>query len=612
MTDFMSSRGPPPAPPPHALTFAEDSAIDYASETDTALNTPTSWTTPDHSISTPHLNNHRWSLSSSWSSTFSRPSSIQNNNKRSSEFFMPRRSISPKKIKSSMHHRTSLPPNSITTPISSSTSTPTNSGKLFSKLAAFAHHSNNNHSTSDVIQEEQDSYFINNINVQYQQQKREDKQQNQSTLPRSRHYNKQKRQQQNRIHRHESIRVQRLLGMVYQFQLSSSKDPSVTENNNEAMSAFCTQMQMYLESWADLKVDKRHVVRQVNSSILSNHRSFPVRSKQQRKRIVGDHFHNYQQKKQNQVSNIPIFNAQDNGDELETRIQQKLDSARKPLITRINELETALTACKYDKNQVEQKLEIVEAKLTTMQATASTTAEHNNDNIEKVYDEKSTSDRLSVVSSEDDQQNNKDTKSPIDDEREKVYQEASIMLTQAQKTITELELKLQSANNLLFEKQRELEHAKIVPKCNCKQTILAERNIKIQDLEATLQQLLDERTHWEQQAAAKYYHEKETFKVQVSRQVRELAGTIAEQESQMDVLEKRRQQDALTINRVESLKRAAEQKCQKRLNEWETEEKGLRMTIATLEAKVVKLEQDTIVLYGKNLKLAHQLGQWAP
>ncbi|KAG2224168.1 hypothetical protein INT45_000183 [Circinella minor] len=683
MTDIISSRGPPPAPPPHALSFAEDSATEYFSEVDTALNTPTSWTT-EH-LPTPQLNS-RWSLSSSWSSTFSRPASIHNNNhntnKRNSEFFIPRRSISPKNMNDRTHHRTSLPPNSISTPV------PTSGGaKLFSKLAAFSHNSTANSTNSNIIQEEG------------QQERREKRQRQQSSQPHNNysnqhhnhndhHYNgnnnninhhyhnhninhsnhhyhnnssnkinssqqqqhqhqhqhqhqqrqqQQQQQQQYRMHPHESIRVQRLLGMVYQFQQTSSSSSSKVNNNNhssieghnddQAFSAFCTQLQTYLESWADLKQGKRHVVRQTKTTILRNQRTSSIRSKRQKRNIADRPSYrqnNYQQNQNSQLSDSDSDSDSDNNydndedDELESaNIQQRPNTSHEKLLARINGLEKALERSKYDKNQVEQKLNSVQAKFAVTRQQQEMFLEEeeciddaqqpsiNVDNVDELQKNdisSSPSDNNNIEQQRLVEENN--TLKKAIEQQEQSYQEVCTMLTQTQATITELELKLQTANDSLVEKQHIT--------CDCKQTIIAERDVKIQDLEATLQQLLTERQNWEQQAAEKYFHEKETFKVQISREVRELAGALAEQESQMDVLEKRRQQDALTINRIEALKRAAEQKCQKRLDDWEVEEKKLRMTVATLEAKVVKLEQDTLVLYSKNLKLAHQLGQWAP
>ncbi|KAI7858116.1 hypothetical protein BDC45DRAFT_328265 [Circinella umbellata] len=665
MTDIISSRGPPPAPPPHALSFAEDSATEYFSEVDTALNTPTSWTT-EH-VPTPQLNS-RWSLSSSWSSTFSRPTSIHNNNhntnKRNSEFFIPRRSLSPKNMNDRAHNRTSLPPNSISTPVPTS-----GGGKLFSKLAAFSHISTANSTTNDVIQEEgqqnrrgkrqkqQSSQpQINHNNQHHHHHHHNDQHDHHHTSNYSNHHydnnssskinssqqqqhqhqqQQQQQQQQYRMHPHESIRVQRLLSMVYQFQQTSPSSSSKANNNNhssieghnddQAFSAFCTQLQTYLESWADLKQGKRHVVRQTKTTILRNQRTSSIRSKRQKRNIADRPSYrqnNYQQKQNSQLSDSDSDSDDnydnDEDDEFESaNIQQKSNTSHEKLLSRINDLEKALETSKYDKNQVEQKLNAVqdEFPVARQQPEISLQEQDCIDDAQRP---------LINVDNVDELQKNDITSSPSDndnieqrrlveenntlrkaiEQQEQSYQEVCTMLTQTQATITELELKLQTANNSLAEK----EHIT----CDCEQTIIAERNIKIQDLEATLQQLLAEQQGWEQQAAKKYFHEKETFKVQISREVRELAGTLAEQESQMDVLEKRRQQDALTINRIEAKKRAAEQKCQKRLDDWEAEEKKLRMTVATLEAKVVKLEQDTLVLYSKNLKLAHQLGQWAP
>ncbi|KAI8142098.1 hypothetical protein BJV82DRAFT_617171 [Fennellomyces sp. T-0311] len=508
MTDVMfpdKMRGPPPPPPPHALHLEE---TDYSSEVDTVLNTPTSWTT-DHNPS-----HNRWSLSSSWSTPFLSRNSLHSNNKRSSEMFFHRRSISPK------NHRLSLPPTS----------------KFFSK------------STPNVIQEEETASTDSSITT--------------SSFPSKRRRSTKKQ----RMAPHESIRVQRLLAMVYQFQLSDEEDPS----------AFCHQLQTYLESWADLKRDRRHVVRMTNMATLRNRR--PMRSKRR------------------------MDNRRMDDDEwMDIQIQNKINLVQQPLHARIRELETALAACEDEKERVEQTLDAVQTELKALQQGDS----------EKVSQE----DEPRDVPAEDDSE--KVQQEPQGDdhhrraekrnvEREQAYQEARSMLTQAQTTIAELELKLEVAKSLAKKQQPP------TIACTCRETIIAQRDAEIELLQATLQRHLDDRQAWGEQEAAKYFQEKETFKVEISRQVRELAGEVAEQECQIQVLEKRRQEDALTILRVETMKKKIEERCQQRLKGWEKEENQLRMAVATLEAKVVKLEQDALVLYGKNLKLATQLGQWAP
>ncbi|KAI9489019.1 hypothetical protein BDB00DRAFT_845305 [Zychaea mexicana] len=417
---------------------------------------------------------------------------------------------------------------------------------------------------------------------------------------------------------HESMRVQRLLGMVYQFQMS-------TAHSEEALSAFCKQLQTYLESWADLKRDKRHVVRHTNMSILCNGRSSVVRSKRCR-HIMDDHSRYRHQKQHQRSHDLEEPQPQNTFDALEPQIQQKLDSVKEPLLVRIRELELALKECERERSQVEQELNAVQNQFSQAQRPAdssappSTSSKDENDNDEESSEKVEEQSAFKV-----EHHNQLDTLMSVRpaltseryadeqsrEQERQAYHEARAMLTRTQTTIAELELRLEVANSLA-KKQRQQQPLPTVVKCDCRQTIVAERDAQIQNLESTIQHYEGERQTWEQQAAARYFQEKEAFKVQVSRQVRELAGALAEQECQNDVLEKRRQEDALTISRMETLKRQAEEKCQKRLINWEAEEKSLRMTVATLEAKIVKLEQDSLVLYAKNLKLAHQLGQWAP
>ncbi|ORZ00358.1 hypothetical protein BCR43DRAFT_485091 [Syncephalastrum racemosum] len=102
------------------------------------------------------------------------------------------------------------------------------------------------------------------------------------------------------------------------------------------------------------------------------------------------------------------------------------------------------------------------------------------------------------------------------------------------------------------------------------------------------------------------------FQVHVTRELRELAGANAQLECEVERLERREAEERMLVAK-------AEQRCmdygiiyQQRQRKWEATEAELRTTIADLERKVTKLENESLQLYGRNLKLAHQLGQWAP
>lgn len=225
-------------------------------------------------------------------------------------------------------------------------------------------------------------------------------------------------------------------------------------------------------------------------------------------------------------------------------------------------------------------------------------------------------------------------------------------LSAAEKTVAELELKLEVAKSMA-KKQQEEQQAKLVEADHtlCRQTemnlqreiaaqqaevarlnrslqqlseqhqheIAAQKN-EIAHLQQSLQQISEqqqrERDTWKQQLreefSALYYHEKEAYKVQISREMRMLANKVAEQDADIESMERRQQQDAKAVATAESMRRAIEARCNEKRVAWEDEEKKLKMTIVELEQKVSRLEQDALQLYSRNLKLAHQLGQCAP
>lgn len=141
---------------------------------------------------------------------------------------------------------------------------------------------------------------------------------------------------------------------------------------------------------------------------------------------------------------------------------------------------------------------------------------------------------------------------------------------------------------------------------------LAERDANIQSLQRQLQE--SERVHTEQlqRWQEQLDQEKQVYKVQISRELRQLAGDFAELEAEVESLRQRQQEDALHVRRVEEARKEVQEKSLQRQREFEEAEAALHVTISTLEQKIAKLEDDALQLYGKNLKLAHQLGQWAP
>ncbi|KAI7885749.1 hypothetical protein K492DRAFT_170844 [Lichtheimia hyalospora FSU 10163] len=763
MTDILNRpKIPPPLPPSHTSSYNEDTD---GSEADTALNTPTSWTT-DHS--------NRWSLASAMSTAFSRHSFIHHKKKRSNDIHhhstastspptLPPRPVSTYHIPStSIPHKTSSPPLPSYTyraswaPRTLSSAASDGSLKLVidddntsngylsvnatsappplpkhdgrpptpprhhddhpnhdsylhvvedpfegaswsgSDLRQLLHEDNhdyhNNSRSSFILQHANGSSVSNISSTNSSSGTRLSSNISSSSIIHS----TESTINSNRACDHELVRVAKLLSSVYEFENSPQ-----LHQQPEQVQDFCNHLRQVLEDWAEqpttvvgsmaarrLKRDNQNVATRTNMAanaatiggtlyynVRHPHYYRRRRLRRQQTAILRQRV---RQRRQQRVNHDD--QDQDNEEnEQVAQLQQRLDKAEAE--TRAAQQATRLVqADMHDKIQQSQatlriQMAHLEQTLATVQRDRDTIEQRTLDQMRQQYhaiddpnmpSNDADSLRLQAIELESrctrmqknhDQERLRlqravDNATDRQTQAEYAVQGLKTSLSVAEKTVAELELKLEVAKSMA-KKQQEEQQAKLVQAdhTTCRQSEMnlqreiAAQQAEIGRLERSLQQLSEqhqreiaaekkeiahlqqslqqlseqqqrERGVWEQRLreefSALYYHEKEAYKVQVSREMRMLANKLAEQDADIESMERRQQQDAKAVATAESMRRAIEARCNEKRVAWEDEEKKLKMTIVGLEQKVSRLEQDALQLYSRNLKLAHQLGQCAP
>lgn len=225
--------------------------------------------------------------------------------------------------------------------------------------------------------------------------------------------------------------------------------------------------------------------------------------------------------------------------------------------------------------------------------------------------------------------------------RDKDY--ARLQANEAEEKLAETELKLEVAKSMSKKQVQQLEatiaklelQAKDHTECrqveSALQRAVSERDADMSKMQRALEQaelLLSQkhaaweeerkrdRSAWEQhlhdEFSARYIHERNVFQVQTSRELRELAGRIAELEVDAERLQDQHDKDLIYLQKAEDAQKKAKTQLEQSKREWKISEQNFQKTIASLEDKIAKLEQDALQLYSKNIKLASQLGEWAP
>ncbi|CDS05550.1 hypothetical protein LRAMOSA08078 [Lichtheimia ramosa] len=762
MTDILHRPKipPPPLPPQHTSSSSSSYNEDTdGSEADTALNTPTSWTT-DH--------NSRWSLASAMSTAFSRHSFIHHKKKRSNDIHhtstspptLPPRPVSTYHIPSnSIPHKASSPPLpsytyraswaprtlssaasdgslklaldddndngylSVNTAATAPPPLPKHDGRpptpprhhddhdsylhvvedpfegaswSGSDLRQLLHEDNHdyhNNSRSSFILQHPNGSSVSNISSTNSSSgtRLSSSNMTSSSITHSTEYSSK------RACDHEMVRVAKLLSAVYEFENSPQ-----LHQQPEQVQDFCGHIRQLLEDWAEqpttlvgsvaarrLKRDNNNVATRTNmaanaatvgGTLYYNVRHHPHYYKRRRLRrqqtaILRQRVRQRRQQRVNQ--NEKDQDNEEIGYEQVAQLQQRVDKAEAE--TRAAQQATRLVQAdmheKIQQSQATLRIQMahLEQALATVQRDRDTIEQRTLDQMRQQHyhaidDSSNDTDslRLQVIELESrcnriqknhDQERLRlqravDNATDRQTQAEYAVQGLKTSLSAAEKTVAELELKLEVAKSMA-KKQQEEQQAKLVEADHtlCRQTemnlqreiaaqqaevarlnrslqqlseqhqheIAAQKN-EIAHLQQSLQQISEqqqrERDTWKQQLreefSALYYHEKEAYKVQISREMRMLANKVAEQDADIESMERRQQQDAKAVATAESMRRAIEARCNEKRVAWEDEEKKLKMTIVELEQKVSRLEQDALQLYSRNLKLAHQLGQCAP
>jgi chromosome segregation ATPase len=108
---------------------------------------------------------------------------------------------------------------------------------------------------------------------------------------------------------------------------------------------------------------------------------------------------------------------------------------------------------------------------------------------------------------------------------------------------------------------------------------------------------------------SQYKKQFDANQVHLTRELRELSGQIVELEAELQGLERQHEQDMRLIDNSKKSQWSAEEKLDKKKKEWDTRETELKMSIVKADQKIISLEKETLVLYGKNLEMAKHLGE---
>lgn len=104
----------------------------------------------------------------------------------------------------------------------------------------------------------------------------------------------------------------------------------------------------------------------------------------------------------------------------------------------------------------------------------------------------------------------------------------------------------------------------------------------------------------------------DTYQVQITRELREMASSMAELEIELESMERQHAVDRNELEIVRKGQYKSDESLQSKIDHWKMIESQFESKIAILEGRVISLEQEVLVLYSKNLELARQLGELEP
>lgn len=104
----------------------------------------------------------------------------------------------------------------------------------------------------------------------------------------------------------------------------------------------------------------------------------------------------------------------------------------------------------------------------------------------------------------------------------------------------------------------------------------------------------------------------DVYQVQITRELREMASSMAELEIELESMERQHAVDRNELEIVRKGQYKSDESLQSKIDHWKMTESQFESKIAVLEGRVISLEQEVLVLYSKNLELARQLGELEP
>lgn len=107
----------------------------------------------------------------------------------------------------------------------------------------------------------------------------------------------------------------------------------------------------------------------------------------------------------------------------------------------------------------------------------------------------------------------------------------------------------------------------------------------------------------------KYKKDFDLFKLQLSRDTRQLAGEITELETEIENSDRQHDQDVQMLQHIKKQYQALTQTVQQKESLWEKKETELKHIILNYDQKLISLEKEVLVLYTKNIELVESLGQ---
>jgi predicted nucleic acid-binding Zn-ribbon protein len=91
-----------------------------------------------------------------------------------------------------------------------------------------------------------------------------------------------------------------------------------------------------------------------------------------------------------------------------------------------------------------------------------------------------------------------------------------------------------------------------------------------------------------------------------------MTSKIVELEVELESMERQHTVDVKSLEIMRQAQIKSDESLQNKIGSWKTTESAFEEKIASLEGRVISLEQEVLLLYSKNLEMAQQLGELEP